>query len=82
MYIPKGFAHGYSVLSSSAVVLYKCDNFYNSSFEGAINALDSSLNINWMVPKSKILRSVKDVKAKDFEYYCSNPVFLHKFETT
>lgn len=82
LYIPKGFAHGYSVLSSSAVVLYKCDNFYNSSFEGAINALDSSLNINWMVPKSKILRSVKDVKAKGFEYYCSNPVFLHKFETT
>ena len=48
--IPKGFAHGYSVISETAEVFYKCDAFYNKESEGGIAWNDPSLNINWQIP--------------------------------
>ncbi len=58
--IPKGFAHGYAVLSESAEVFYKCDTFYNKESEGGLLYNDPSLNINWQIPDSKIMLSDKD----------------------
>ncbi|MFN8252367.1 MAG: dTDP-4-dehydrorhamnose 3,5-epimerase [Ferruginibacter sp.] len=58
--IPKGFAHGYSVLSDVAEVFYKCDAFYNKSAEGGILYNDPALQIDWMIPREKIITSEKD----------------------
>ena len=60
LFIPKGFAHGFSVLSEKAVVLYKCDGFYNKESEGGIIYNDSSLNIDWKIPADKAIISEKD----------------------
>jgi dTDP-4-dehydrorhamnose 3,5-epimerase len=59
--IPQGFAHGYSVLSTTAEVLYKCDEFYHKESEGGILFNDASLNINWQIPAEKAIVSEKDV---------------------
>lgn len=61
-FIPKGFAHGFSVLSEEAIVQYKCDNYYNKESEGGINPFDDSLGIEWMIPKDKMILSEKDLK--------------------
>ena len=58
--IPKGFAHGYSVLSETAEVFYKCDEFYNKECEGGIMYDDATLNINWQIPADKAIISEKD----------------------
>jgi dTDP-4-dehydrorhamnose 3,5-epimerase len=58
--VPKGFAHGFSVLSDTAEVLYKCDEFYNKNSEGGIRFDDPALNINWQIPKDKAIISDKD----------------------
>jgi len=58
--IPKGFAHGFSVLSETAVVLYKCDAFYNKASDGGIFYADPSLAIDWQVPLDKAIVSEKD----------------------
>ncbi len=58
--IPKGFAHGFSVLSESAEVLYKCDDYYRPEFERGIRFDDPALNIDWQVEKSKSIVSGKD----------------------
>jgi dTDP-4-dehydrorhamnose 3,5-epimerase len=60
--IPKGFAHGFSVLSQRAVVLYKCDNRYSVDHERGINVMDPALDINWMVPEGSEIISPKDLK--------------------
>jgi dTDP-4-dehydrorhamnose 3,5-epimerase len=60
LFIPKGFAHGFSVLSESAVFQYKCDNFYAPEFEGAIAWDDPQLAIDWQIPADKIILSEKD----------------------
>lgn len=60
MLIPRGFAHGFSVLSKTAVFSYKCDNFYCKEAEGGIRFNDPTLNINWRIDKEKILISEKD----------------------
>lgn len=60
LYIPKGFAHGFSVLTEVAEVLYKCDNFYNKQSEGGILLNDETLNIDWQVPADKMIISDKD----------------------
>jgi dTDP-4-dehydrorhamnose 3,5-epimerase len=60
LFIPKGFAHGFSVLSETAEVLYKCDNFYNKQSEGGILLDDADLNIDWQVPADKMIISDKD----------------------
>jgi dTDP-4-dehydrorhamnose 3,5-epimerase len=59
--IPKGFAHGFSVLSEKAEVLYKCDEFYHKESEGGIRFDDPELNINWQVPADKAIVSEKDL---------------------
>lgn len=60
--IPKGFAHGYSVISETAEVLYKCDAFYNKESEGGIMYNDPELNIDWQIPADKAVISEKDLK--------------------
>jgi len=60
LFIPKGFGHGFSVLSKSAVFFYKCDNFYNKESEGGIIYNDETLNIDWKIPKDQIIVSEKD----------------------
>ena len=59
-FIPKGFAHGFSVLSDVAVFQYKCDNFYAPESEGAIAWDDPELGIDWQVPAEQIILSEKD----------------------
>ncbi|HEY6504236.1 MAG TPA: dTDP-4-dehydrorhamnose 3,5-epimerase [Chitinophagaceae bacterium] len=60
LFIPAGFAHGFSVLSERAVVLYKCDKFYNKEAEGGICYNDPQLNIDWKIPGDKAVVSDKD----------------------
>jgi dTDP-4-dehydrorhamnose 3,5-epimerase len=62
LYIPKGFAHGFSVLSETAEVLYKCDAFYNKESDGGIIYNDPALNIDWQIPADKAIISEKDSK--------------------
>lgn len=62
LFIPKGFAHGFSVLSEEAVFQYKCDNFYAPEYEGAIAWDDSALGIDWRIPVDKVIISEKDKK--------------------
>lgn len=60
VFIPKGFAHGFSVLSEYAEVIYKCDVFYNKESESGISYMDPELNIDWMIPADKEIISEKD----------------------
>ena len=69
-FIPRGFAHGFSVLSETAVFQYKCDNFYHPEADGGINILDDSLGIDWQIPNDHAILSEKDTKhpvLKDFD---------------
>ncbi len=66
LFIPKGFAHGFSVLSDTAIFQYKCDEFYNHQSEGAIIWNDPQLHIDWKLPSSDVVLSDKDK---------SNPLF-------
>jgi len=68
-FIPKGFAHGFAVLSDVAVFQYKCDEFYHPEADGGISILDESLGIDWRIPTDKAILSGKDTKhplLKDF----------------
>lgn len=60
LFIPRGFAHGFSVLSDEAIFHYKCDNEYNKDCERGINYNDSTLGINWKIPSDKLIVSPKD----------------------
>src|SRR5688500_3696069 len=60
LFIPAGYAHGFSVLSEQAVVLYKCDEFYDKESEGGIRFDDPALAIDWKIPKGKEIVSGKD----------------------
>ncbi|MEL6922465.1 MAG: dTDP-4-dehydrorhamnose 3,5-epimerase [Bacteroidota bacterium] len=60
MYVPRGFAHGYVVLSETAEFFYKCDNFYSKAHEGSIMYNDAKLNIDWKIPEADVLLSDKD----------------------
>lgn len=69
-FIPRGFAHGFSVLSETAVFQYKCDNFYTPQSDGGISILDDSLGIDWRIPTEHAVLSDKDTKhelLKDFD---------------
>ncbi|MCC2591390.1 dTDP-4-dehydrorhamnose 3,5-epimerase [Chryseobacterium sp. MFBS3-17] len=59
-YVPRGFGHGFSVLSETAVFAYKCDNFYNKESEGGVLWNDPELNINWQLPAEDVILSEKD----------------------
>ncbi len=61
-FVPRGFAHGFAVLSETAVFQYKCDNFYAPKADGGISILDESLGIDWKIPNDKELLSEKDKK--------------------
>lgn len=73
--VPQGFAHGYSVISPTAEVLYKCDQFYNKQSEGGLLWNDPSLNINWQVPEKDVLVSEKDAQQPLFSSCQNNFVF-------
>lgn len=62
VFIPRGFAHGFAVLSESAVFQYKCDNFYAPEADGGISILDESLGIDWKISLEEALLSEKDRK--------------------
>ena len=62
LYIPRGFAHGFVVLSDKAVFFYKCDNFYNKESELGIMYNDPDLKINWQLPNDDLILSEKDKK--------------------
>ena len=69
-FISKGFAHGFVVLSESAVFQYKCDEFYHPEADDGISILDKSLGIDWQIPTDKAILSEKDTKHclfKDFD---------------
>lgn len=59
-FVPRGFAHGFSVLSDEVIFQYKCDNFYAPQSEGAIAWNDPDLNIDWRIPAEKVILSEKD----------------------
>ena len=61
-FIPKGFAHGFAVLSETAVFQYKCDEFYHPEADGGISIIDDSLGIDWKIPTEKANLSDKDTK--------------------
>lgn len=60
-FVPRGFAHGFAVLSDVAVFQYKCDNFYHPEAEGGISIADASLGIDWRIPVDRALMSEKDL---------------------
>jgi dTDP-4-dehydrorhamnose 3,5-epimerase len=69
-FVPRGFAHGFAVLSETAIFQYKCDNFYAPQADEGISILDESLGIDWQIPIEKALLSEKDMKhalLKDFD---------------
>ncbi|HNU89501.1 MAG TPA: dTDP-4-dehydrorhamnose 3,5-epimerase [Ferruginibacter sp.] len=73
--IPKGFAHGFSVLSETAEVLYKCDSFYHKESEAGIIYNDPSLDIDWKIPAAEMIISEKDLKNPLFANCKNNFVF-------
>jgi dTDP-4-dehydrorhamnose 3,5-epimerase len=75
LFIPKGFAHGFSVLSDEVLFQYKCDNFYAPQSEGGIAWDDPALQIDWRIPADKILLSEKDTKHPLLEDYNSDFVY-------
>ena len=69
-FVPRGFAHGFAVLSDTAVFQYKCDNYYAPANDGGISIKDESLGIDWCIPVEKALLSEKDKRhdlLKDFD---------------
>lgn len=60
--IPRGFAHGFVVLSNTCEFLYKCDNFYDKASEGGIAYNDATLNIDWIIPEHDVILSEKDIQ--------------------
>lgn len=69
-FVPRGFAHGFAVLSETAVFQYKCDNFYAPEADGGISILDDTLGIDWRIPVQQAVLSEKDIRhacLKDFD---------------
>lgn len=62
LFIPRGFAHGFAVLSDTAEFFYKCDNYYNAASEGGIIYNDKSLGIDWKIPENEMVVSNKDIE--------------------
>jgi len=71
LFVPRGFAHGFVVLSEEATFFYKCDNYYNKASEGGIAFNDPDLKIDWKLPKDQLLISEKD-KQLPFLRECTN----------
>ncbi|MDR1942547.1 MAG: dTDP-4-dehydrorhamnose 3,5-epimerase [Endomicrobium sp.] len=75
LFIPRGFAHGFSVLSKIAIFSYKCDNFYNKESESGILLNDVDLNIDWRINSKDMIISDKDKLNKTFKEYKRNVCF-------
>ena len=80
IFLPRGFAHGFAVLSESAVVQYKCDNYYDPSAEGGIAWNDPALAIDWGIDPSEVILSAKDICRPTLTEFVAgwdpaNPVF-------
>lgn len=71
LFIPRGFAHGFAVLSDTAVFAYKCDNYYHPEAEGGISIADASLGIDWRVEPASAILSVKDTRHPSFAEFVS-----------
>ncbi len=67
LFIPKGFAHGFVVLSDTADFFYKCDNYYNKESEGGIYYADPSLAIDWKLPNDQLIVSGKDLELPNLD---------------
>ena len=79
-FVPRGFAHGFAVLSKTAVFQYKCDNFYTPEADSGISLQDESLGIDWRIPISHAILSEKDTKhlcLKDFDSPFDYRVYLY-----
>ena len=84
-FIPRGFAHGFAVLSDIAVFQYKCDNYYHPEADGGISIQDPNLGIDWKIDSSKAILSEKDIKHcvlnkfdTPFEFRVHTPVYKTK----
>lgn len=75
LYIPRGFAHGFSVLSSEAIILYKCDGLYHKASEGGINAACPELAIDWKIGVAEAVMSDKDKELPVFSQCGAEFVF-------
>lgn len=71
-FIPRGFAHGFSVLSENAIFTYKCDNLYHPEADGGILLNDPTLAIDWRIPEAQRIISDKDKKHPTFDEYTRN----------
>lgn len=67
LFIPRGFAHGFVVLSDEAVFCYKCDKYYAPAYDSGFHALDETIDINWQLPKEDLLFSEKDQNLPPFK---------------
>ena len=79
-FVPRGFAHGFAVLSETAIFQYKCDNFYHPEADGGISIKDESLGIDWRIPTEKAILSKKDTIhacLKDFDSPFSKDMKLY-----
>lgn len=74
--VPRGFAHGYSVLTESAEVFYKCDAYYSKEHEGGVSWNDPALGIDWKIPPDKVILSEKDTKYPTLENCTNNFIFI------
>lgn len=75
LFIPRGFAHGFSVLSDTAIFSYKCDNFYSPNHEGGIIYNDADLDIDWKINHKKLSISSKDKQLGTWNEYKETPCF-------
>ncbi|MEJ5055178.1 dTDP-4-dehydrorhamnose 3,5-epimerase [Sphingobacterium sp. MYb382] len=69
LFVPRGFLHGFVVLSEVATFFYKCDNFYNKDSECSVHPLDKDLAVDWQVPVEELLLSDKDKEALSFQEF-------------
>ena len=69
LFIPRGFLHGFSVVSEKATFFYKCDNGYNKESEDGIDPLDEEIGIDWKIPNDKMIISEKDQEAQSFKIF-------------
>ena len=67
LFVPRGFAHGFSVLEDNTIFSYKCDNYYNKASEGGIMYNDKELDINWMLKREEVILSEKDQRLQTFK---------------
>jgi dTDP-4-dehydrorhamnose 3,5-epimerase len=72
LFVPRGFAHGFSVLSESATFFYKCDNYYHKPSENGVHPYDLTLNIDWQIAREAAILSAKDQTAQSWQQYLAS----------